>query len=176
MLERSRILKQEKTMDDYKITGIYSLGTGDEYKEEIINIVTRLFNENPNCFDSDVINYKIELSNKLVKKYGQEINKYYHYTLKDGNKVVGIRYRELTDDIVALVSSYFRNKVILQVVKYETNKDYFSELRSLITYDGINNEIRIINISLSEIKNGEKNIYYWSYNNQNTADNKAYIK
>ena len=82
MLERSRILKQEKTMDDYKITGIYSLGTGDEYKEEIINIVTRLFNENPNCFDSDVINYKIELSNKLVKKYGQEINKYYHYNNK----------------------------------------------------------------------------------------------
>lgn len=174
MLERNRILNQEKVMDNYRIAGMYALNEGDMYQKEILNIVNKLFNENPGCFDKNVIDYKISLSDKLVKKHNQDINKYYHYTFKDSKQIVGIRYKRLTDDIITLVSGCLSGKVILQIVKYEINKDDFSELRSLVTYDSLTSEVRIINMSFSKTINDKKDIYYWSNNNQ--SESKILIK
>lgn len=174
MLERNRILNQEKVMDNYRIAGMYSLNEDDMYQKEILDIVNRLFSENPKCFDKDIVDYKISLSDKLVKKHNQDINKYYHYTFRDSKQVVGVRYKRLTDDIITLVSSYFKGKVVLQIVKYEMNKEYFSELKSLVTYDRLTNEVRIVNISFSKTINDTKNIYYWSNDNQN--EGKTLIK
>ncbi len=176
MLERNRILKSEEKMNNFRIAGMYSLNEEEMYKKEVLDIVTKLFNENPNCFDKETIDYKISLSDKLVKKHNQDINNYYHYTFKDSKHIVGVRYKRITDDMVTLVSGYLRGKVILQVVKYEMDKEYFSELKSLVTYDRFTNEVKIINIAFSETMNDEKNIYYWSNNNQNTDDNKIIVK
>lgn len=174
MLERNRILKQEKAMDNYRVAGMYALNEEDMYQKEVLDIVNRLFNENPQCFDKDVIEYKINLSDKLVKKYNQDINKYYHYTFRDDKHVIGVRYKRLIDDIITLASSCLSGRVILQIVKYEMDKEYFSELKSLVTYDTFTNEVGIVNISFSETDNDKKNIYYWS--NDNKSENKILIK
>lgn len=174
MLERNRILKQETIMDNYRIAGMYSLNEEDRYQKEVLDIINKLFDENPNCFDKDVIDYKINLSNKLVKKYNLDMNKYYHYTFKDSKHTIGIRYRNLTDDIITLLSGYLRDKVILQIVKYETNNECFSELKSLAVYDKQTSKVKIVNISFSETMNDKKDIYYWS--NDNQSEGKTLVK
>ena len=174
VLERNRILKQETIMDNYRIAGMYSLNEEDRYQKEVLDIINKLFDENPNCFDKDVIDYKINLSNKLVKKYNLDMNKYYHYTFKDRKHTIGIRYRNLTDDIIMLLSGYLRDKVILQIVKYETNNECFSELKSLVVYDKQTSKVKIVNISFSETMNDKKDIYYWS--NDNQSEGKTLVK
>lgn len=175
MLEKNRIIKQEEEMDKFKIAGIHALREQDLYVSEIFEIITRLYEEHPNCFDKDVINHKMSLTYKLLKKYHLETNNYYHYTLRDNKNVIGVRYKCIDDDVCDTMFSCLKNKVILQVVKYEIDQGYLSELKSLVSYNGLVNEVNIINIAFSETLADEKYMYYWTSNNKKEA-NKVFTK
>lgn len=175
MLERNRIIKQEGQINQFNINGIYALRNYEKYANEVLEIINRLYLENPNCFDINVIEHKMCLANMLVKKYHKDINNYYHYTIRNENSIIGIRYKSINDPTVTRAINYFRDKVVLLVVKYEMENNYLNELKSLVTYDLLTKEVKVSNITFSETLNNELYVYYWSRNNKK-SNNKVFAK
>lgn len=175
MQNRNRILKQEEQMKKIKLASVNPIREHDIYVSEIFDAVIKLYSEYPNCFDKDVVNYKIGLSENLLKKHNKDINDYYHYTLSEGKKRIGIRYKNPGDDICTIMFGCLKYKTVLQVVIYENDQDYFSELKSLVTYDRFTNDLKIVNIVFSETLNDEKYVYCWSGNNKEEK-NKVFTK
>lgn len=175
MNDRNRVLKQQEQMSKKTIACVNPIKEHDIYVSEIFDAVMKLKLENPYCFDQGVVNNKLKLTNRLLVKYGKDINDYYHFTTKEDKKIIGIRYKNSSNDICDTIFSSLKYKVILQVVIYEIDQGYFSELKSLVTYDRFTNELKIVNIVFSETLNNEKYVYCWSGNNKQ-ENNKVFTK
>lgn len=163
MLERNRIIKESYIFDGITLDKLYTLSDARMYKNKILDIVKKLYLENPQCFNDDVVSHKIALAKALADSYGMDITDYYHYTSHDNDVVTGIRYQPIPlDEITAQeYLDIYQYLVILNIVQYQIDGAYGHELLGTITYNRQTKDLIINNIGLIEKLDNNYNGYMY---------------
>lgn len=175
MLERNRTLKESSNFDGIEIEKIYFLKESKRYSEQIVDIVRKLYLENPDCFNPQVVYHKLSLAEKLAHRDGLDVEDFYHYTYRENNVVTGIRYQNgYLDNITAReyleTYQYF---VTLNIVQYEIDQPYGHALMGSVTYNLRTKNLFVNQIGFIEMLDG----HYTGYNyDQNHTVAKLFVK